>query len=184
VPLPTLLAGTTAAMAWMEDNITDPPAPAQALLVAFGRLVRQAPVRSVFVPLWSGYPAIGFGDRDALPTLRSEAADRLGTGGGSVAWPAAGLALIAESARSGLRALDRLEAAVEKGRAALTDTDRRSRLPAALDALLRAPLQTPKGLAAGLRVAPQTATALLRALQAKGVVREVTGRGRFRAFAL
>jgi len=35
-----------------------------------------------------------------------------------------------------------------------------------------------------LGIAPQTATALLRALQAKRVVREVTGRGSFRAFAI
>ena len=53
-----------------------------------------------------------------------------------------------------------------------------------LDALLRVPLLTPKALAAQLRIVPQTATALLSALQATGVVREVTGRGRFRAFAL
>jgi hypothetical protein len=33
-------------------------------------------------------------------------------------------------------------------------------------------------------VAPQTATALLRILQAKGVVKKVTGRGRFRAYAM
>jgi Mn-dependent DtxR family transcriptional regulator len=43
---------------------------------------------------------------------------------------------------------------------------------------------TPKALATRLKVAPQTATALLRALQARGMVREVTGGGRFRAFAL
>jgi DNA-binding MarR family transcriptional regulator len=43
---------------------------------------------------------------------------------------------------------------------------------------------TPKALAGQLGIAPQTATALLRALQAKGVAREVTGRGSFRAFAI
>ena len=43
---------------------------------------------------------------------------------------------------------------------------------------------TPKALAARLRIAPQTGTALLRALQGRGVVREVTGRGSFRAFAI
>jgi Fic family protein len=68
--------------------------------------------------------------------------------------------------------------------AALAGTDRRSRLPEALDALLRAPVLTAKVLAARLKIAPQTASALLRELQAKGLVREVTGRGRFRAFAV
>jgi DNA-binding transcriptional regulator YhcF (GntR family) len=43
---------------------------------------------------------------------------------------------------------------------------------------------TPKALAAQLRIVPQTATALLRELQAEGMVREMTGRGSFRAFAV
>jgi ribosomal protein S25 len=84
----------------------------------------------------------------------------------------------------GLRDLDRLQAAADKGRGDLAGVDRRSRLPAALEALLRAPLVTPKELAVKLRIAPQTATALLREMQGRGVAREVTGRGRFRAFAV
>ena len=183
-PRPPLLAGAVAAQAWMESGIIDQADPGQALLAAFGRLVRQAPVRHVFVPVWSAYPAVGFGDRDALPTLRSDAADRLAGWGGTVTWPVACLHLIAESARMGLRELDRLETAAEQGRGALAGTDRRSRLPDALDALLRAPVLTPKALAAQLRIVPQTATALLRTLQTEGVVREVTGRGSFRAFAV
>ncbi len=182
--LPPLLAGALAAQAWMEAAITDPPEPAPALLAAFGRLVRLAPARSVFVPLWSAYPAVGFGDRDTLPKLRSEVADRIAGWGCSVSWPIAGLHLIAESARMGLRDLDRLQAAADKGRGCLAVLDRRSRLPEALEALLRSPLLTPKTLAAQLRIAPQTATGLLRDLQGRGLVREVTGRGRFRAYAV
>ena len=165
-------------------GIIDQAEPGWALLAAFGRLVRQAPVRHVFVPVWGACPAVGFGDRDALPTLRSDAADRLAGWGRTVTWPVACLHLIAESARVGLRELDRLEAAAAKGRGWLAGTDRRSRLPDALDVLLRAPVLTPKALAAQLRIVPQTATALLRTLQAEGVVREVTGRGSFRAFAV
>jgi hypothetical protein len=60
----------------------------------------------------------------------------------------------------------------------------RSRLPDAIGSLLRHPALTPNALAAELRIARQTATALLRELQARGLVREVTGRGRFRAFAM
>jgi hypothetical protein len=183
--LPPLLAGAIAAQAWTGSGITDQADPVQALLVGFGRLARQAPVRRVFVPLWSAYPAVGFGDRDALPTLRSEAADRIAGWGRTVTWPIACLHLIAESARLGLRELDRLEAAAaEKGRGLAARSDKRSRLPDARDALLRAPVLTPKALATQLRIAPQTATALLRTLQEKGVVREVTGRGSFRAFAV
>ena len=183
-PRPPLLAGGVAAQAWMESGITDQADPGQALLAAFGRLVRQAPVRHVFVPVWSAYPAVGFGDRDTLPTLRSDATDRIAGWGWAVTWPVACLHLIAESARVGLRELDRLETAAEQGRGSLAGTDRRSRLPDALDALLRAPVLTPKALAAQLGIVPQTATALLRTLQTEGVVREVTGRGSFRAFAV
>jgi hypothetical protein len=45
-------------------------------------------------------------------------------------------------------------------------------------------IATTRALAARLKVAPQTGTALLRELQGRGVVREVTGRGSFRAFAI
>ena len=119
VPRPPLLAGAIAAQAWMESGITDQANPGHALLAGFGRLVRQAPVRHVFVPVWSAYPAVGFGDRDALPTLRSDAADRLAGWGHAVGWPVACLHLIAESARRGLHELDRLEAGAEQGRGAL-----------------------------------------------------------------
>jgi Fic family protein len=117
--------------------------------------------------------------------LRADATERLTGWGGTVTWPTACLHLIAESARLGLRELERLEtAAVDTGRGLAARSDKRSRLPDALDALLRAPVLTPKALAAQLRIAPQTATALLRTLQEKGVAKEVTGRGSFRAFAV
>src|SRR5262249_4210339 len=77
VPQPPLLAAAAAAQAWMASGLTERAEPARALLAAFGRLVRQPPVRSVFVPFWSAYPAVGFGDRDALPMVRSDVADRL-----------------------------------------------------------------------------------------------------------
>ena len=153
--------------------------PGQALLAAFGRLVRQAPVRHVFVPVWSAYPAVGFGDRDALPTLRSDAADRLVGWGRTVTWPVACLHLIAESARRGLQELDRLEAAAEQGRGLLARCDRRSRLPDALEALLRAPVLTPKALAAQLRIAPQTATALAADVAGGGGGKGGDGAGEF-----
>ena len=84
-PRPPLLAGAVAAQAWMASGVIDPAEPGWALLAGFGRLVRQAPMRHVFVPVWSAYPAVGFGDRDALPTLRSDAADRLA--GWGRRWP-------------------------------------------------------------------------------------------------
>ena len=126
---------------------------------------------------------MGFSPRDALPGLRSDAADRVAGRGRLVTWPLAFLHRVAESARMALRELDRLEAAAAQGREVVAGGDKRARLPDALDALLRTPALTPKALAAGLKVTPQTGTALLRELQGGGVVREVTGRGSFRAFA-
>ena len=168
----------------MAAGITEPPAPAHALLAATGLVTRAGVTRAVFLPVWAAYPAAGFGDRDQLPSLRSDAADRLVGRDRPVTWPLAFLHLVAESAQAGRRELDRLEAAAEQGRAVAAAVDKRSRLPDAIAALLRTPVLTPKALAGTLGIAPQTATALLRALQAKRVVREVTGRGSFRAFAI
>jgi Fic family protein len=168
----------------MEAGLTDSPTPAQALLLSAASLARAGLLRAACLPVWAAYPAVGFGDRAALPTLRSDAADRLVDWGAPITWPLAFLHLVAESARMGLRELDRLDAAAEKGRALAARADKRSRLAGAIEALLRYPALTPNALAAELRIAPQTATALLRELQARGLVREVTGRGRFRAFAM
>jgi hypothetical protein len=183
-PLPPLLVAAKAAAAWMADGIVDRPAPVHALFAAVCLLARTGPARSVFVPVWAGYPASGFGDADSLPGLRSDVSDRVLGWGRSVTWPIAFLHLVAESARVGLRALDRLLQATEKGRALTARCDRRSRLPDAIDELLRVPALTPKALAARLSIAPQTATALLRTLAASGLVGEITGRGSFRAFAI
>jgi hypothetical protein len=137
----------------------------------------------VSVPVWAAYPAVAFGDRDALPELRSDVADRL-VEGRAVPWPVTFLQLVAEGARAGLREIDRLVASAERGRGLTAQADRRSRLSDALDAALRTPALTPKALAGKLHVAPQTATALLHALQTAGLMREVTGRRSFRAFAV
>ena len=168
----------------MEGGLTERPDPLHALLAAIGRHAGQGPAHTVFLPVWAAYPAVGFASRDALPGLRSDAAARVGGRGRPLTWPLACLHLVAESARMALRELDRLEAAAEQGRGVVAGGDKRSRLPDALDALLREPALTPKALAARLKVAPQTGTALLRELQGRGVVREATGRGSFRAFAI
>jgi hypothetical protein len=75
-------------------------------------------------------------------------------GGEPVSWELAFLHLVAERARMGLRTLERLEAAAEKARGPAEGLDKCARLPDAVNALLRTP------------------------------VREVTGRGRFRASAM
>ena len=183
-PLPPLLLAAQAAQTWMAAGITEPPAPAHALVAAIGLVARAGVTRAVFLSVWAAYPAAGFGDRDHLPALRSDAADRLVGRDRPVTWPLAFLHLVAESARAATRELDRLEAVAGQGRGLAAERDKRSRLPDAIEALLRIPVLTPKALAAQLGIAPQTATALLRELQAKRLVREVTGRGSFRAFAI
>jgi hypothetical protein len=65
---PALLRSAQAAAAWMEAGIADDPAPLQALLAAIALLARGGPAGTVFVPVWAAYPAVGFGDRAALPT--------------------------------------------------------------------------------------------------------------------
>ena len=104
------------------------------------------------------------GDRAALPTLRSDAADRLVGRDQPVTWRPVFLHLVAESARMGLRTLDWLEEVAAQGRGLASGGDKRSRLPDAIDALLRGPVLTPKALAARLGIAPQTGTAWLRTL--------------------
>lgn len=183
-PLPVLLLAAQAAETWMEAGFTADPTPAQAAFLAAAVLARSNSTRRIFLPVWAAYPALGFGDRAALPTLRSDAADRLLGWRQRVTWTLTFLHLVAESARMGLRELERLEVAAAKARVLTTQADKRSRLPDTVDLLLRSPALTPKALAAKLRIAPQTATALLRALQTKAVIREVTGRGSFRAFAI
>ena len=115
-----------AAQAWMEAGLSDHPDPLHALLTAIGRCGGEGPAHTVFLPVWAAYPAVGFSARDALPGLRSDAADRVAGRGQPVSWPLAYLHLVAESARMGLRELDRLE----QGRGVVAGNDKRSRLPA------------------------------------------------------
>lgn len=93
-------------------------------------------------------------------------------------WLGAFLQLLTEAARAAMRELDRLLTVAERGRALSAGCDRRARLPAALDAVLRSPVLTPKALSADRH------TALLRDLRVAELVMEITGRRSFRAFAV
>jgi hypothetical protein len=97
-------------------------------------------------------------------------------------WMAQFLGCVTEAALIGLRELARLLEA-EKKRVNIGVTAR-SRLPDALDAMLRAPIVTVDSLAKSLHVTPRAALGLLQQLMAKGFVREATGRSSWRAFAL
>jgi hypothetical protein len=162
---------------------------APALLRA-GRLARDWMNRPCAVPEGPEWPFLaaclwrekGFGQTVTLPfwsapeLYRNRLARRVGN-----AWLAGFLECTAAAARAGGDELERLQRAAEKGRA-LPGTAR-SRLADALDAMLRAPVVTARGLAERLGVTPQAALGLLRQLVEAGIVHEATGRASWRAFA-
>jgi predicted ArsR family transcriptional regulator len=83
---------------------------------------------------------------------------------------------------AGLQELERLREAEQKS--LLLAKTARSRLPDAVDALLRAPVVTANSLARTLGVTPDGALRLLRQLVSAGIVREATGRASWRAYVL
>jgi hypothetical protein len=114
----------------------------------------------------------------SAPELRHDRLERLF----GVEWMAGFLECVRAAAIVGLQELDRLRQAEKKGR--LVAATARSRLPAALDAMLRAPVVTAGSLAKTLHVTPEGAVGLLRQLMTAGIVREATGRSSWRAFSL
>ena len=173
--LPPLLQAARLAQGWMEAGVVTVPDPVQALAAAALFLAgRGGLLRVVPLPFWAAWPALGAGDAGTLPRLR----------GAETSWTESFLRMVAEAARAGSRELDRLQAAAAVGATLTAGLDRRSRLPDALMAVLATPVLTPNGLASQLGISPQAATRLLAMLTAANVVREVTGRKSFRAFAV
>ena len=70
--MPPLLAVARAAQGWMEAGLTERPDPLHALLAAIGRCGGEGPARTVFLPVWAAYPAVGFAAarRAARPAQR------------------------------------------------------------------------------------------------------------------
>lgn len=138
-PLPPLLAAVLAAQAWSERGDDA----AQALFGAAALLARVGLLRAVPLPFWAAYSAFGRGGGpgEGLPDARavSPAQEADVT---AAARPAAFCRFACEAALAGLRELDRLERAAERGKAAAGSLDRRSRLPDALNAALRTPALT------------------------------------------
>ena len=97
-------------------------------------------------------------------------------------WMGQFLECVTAASQAGLRELARLLEA-EKKRMDLQKTAR-SRLPDALDAVMRVPIVTTETLAKALQVTPRAALGLLQQLTAVGAVREATGRSSWRAYVL
>jgi hypothetical protein len=92
------------------------------------------------------------------------------------------LECVAAATLIGLRELARLNEA-EKKRVDIGATAR-SRLPDALDVVLRAPVVTADSMAKTLQVTPRAALGLLQQLMVAGLVREATGRKSWRVYML
>ena len=99
-----------------------------------------------------------------------------------LAWIAQFLECVTAAAITGLHELNLLEEAEKKGR--MLRVTARSRMPQAVDAVLRAHIVTVASLAKAIDVTPQAALDLLNKLSAAGMVREVTRRASWRAYAL
>lgn len=99
-----------------------------------------------------------------------------------IAWMAEFLECVAAAAMAGLHELNRLQEAEKKGR--MLGSTARSRLPQAVDAVLRAHIVTTASLAKAVDVTPQAALGLLKQLTAAGIVREATGKASWRSFVL
>lgn len=173
-----LLAGLAAAGRWAEVEESSYVSKGfadrnlRAALIGAMTMTSVGRLRAVPLPLWvaiPGKPVVAWRREPAFDTEPTKAT--------------AALAQIAEGARAGLRELGRLLDAAQRASSLTADLDKRSRLPDAVDAVLRVPAMTPSSLARRLKIAPQTANDLLRQLARAGVVREATGRKAFRAYA-
>jgi hypothetical protein len=162
---PALIRAGRAARDWMNLPGVDPRSPDGVFLAAC--LWRENSARGpISLPFWS-----------APETHHHRLELRFG-----LQWMADFLECVAAASIGGLRELERLRQAEQKGR--LLGPTARSRLPDALNAVLRAPIVTASSLAKTLDVTPQAALGLPRQLMAAEIVREATGRASWRAFGL
>ena len=114
----------------------------------------------------------------AAPVSRIDALARQGGGDFERAY----LDCVAEAAKRGARELERLKAAA--GKIAALPRSARSRLQAAGAVAVREPLVTGRLLARRLDVSARAGLDLAVRLVAAGVLREMTGRAAWRAFAV
>jgi hypothetical protein len=162
---PVLIRAGRAGRDWMNLPRVDPRSP-DAVFLAACLWHEQSTYMPIPLPFWSA-PETHHHRLELHVGLR---------------WMADFLDCVAAAVIVGLRELERLRQAQEKGRK--LGLTARSRLPDALTAVLRAPVVTAGSLAKTLDVTPQAALGLLRQLRTAGIVQEATGRASWRAFVL
>jgi HTH DNA binding domain len=162
---PALIRAGRAARDWLNRPGVEPHNPA-AFFVAACLWRKETTHGLIPLPVWS-----------APEVYHNRLGLRIG-----IDWMAEFLECVTAAALTGLRELARLLEA-EKKRGDLGGTAR-SRLPDALDAVVRAPVVTVDSLAKILHVTPRAALGLLQQLMAAGLVREATGRASWRAYSL
>ena len=163
---PALIRAGRMARDWMNRPHAPEPLTPDGIFLAACLWREKGFGREISLPFWS-----------APEQRHHRLAPRVG-----IQWMAGFLDCVADAARASVGELDRLQRAEGKG-PSLAHTAR-SRLPDALEAVLRVPIVTAGSLAKDLGVTPQAALGLLRQLREAGIIREATGRASWRAFVL
>jgi hypothetical protein len=162
---PRLICAGMAARDWANrPGVAQHSSAPLFLAAAFWR--GKGPPRPVPLPFW------------CAPSLRHYRLEQH-TG---LQWMVDFLDCVAAAAKIALDELGRLQRIEVRSRS-LTPTAR-SRLPAAVDTVLRKPVVTAGELAQTLGISPQAALGLLRQLTEAGIIREATGRASWRAFSI
>lgn len=163
---PALIRAGHAARDWMNRPYAPEPLMPDGIFLAACCWREKGFGREISLPFWS-----------APEQRHHRLAPRVG-----IQWMAGFLDCVADAARTSAGELDRLQRAEAKGR--LLARPARSRLPDALDAVLRVPIVTAGSLAKDLDVTPQAGLGLLRQLREARIIREATSRASWRAFVL
>lgn len=162
---PLLIRAGIAARDW-ENRPNDRPRSAVPLFLAAAFWRGKGAPRPIPLPFW------------CAPEIRHHRLE-LHTG---LQWMADFLDCVTAAAKAGLDELRRLQRAEDLSRSLRRTA--RSRLPEAVDAVLRRSIITASDLAGALEISTQAALGLLRQLSEAGVIREATGRTSWRAFSI
>jgi hypothetical protein len=162
--IPELICAAIAARDWMNTHIKSEPLAMEAIFLGACVWRQNGFGCPISLPFWS-----------ATAHRHYRLSSAVGT-----PWLVGFLECVTEAAQTSRHALDRLLRIEEK--TATFERTARSRLPAAIDAIIRAPVTTARGLAERLKITHQGALGLLEQLVDAEIVKEATGRGAWRAY--